>query len=349
MNWERYSGHSDLVSQFRLMEPGEPRNAYKDQIENYLENTTKLTRKDITEDLIARAEEVEEEEPAYQVRRLGKDADDIFWAFGKVHGLENIAFASEQELARISDPVELQRLLNDVERPDTPALSFDHLISNMRETALQYKAEVDKLHLYTSDRQKLLALPFYLSKRSENSEPKKGQWQYEFFKELTGFNWHDDEGVERDEEKKITEFDYENFFPAEQLKVLDTKSEEFKKKVRWMNLTTETKYETLQRKKQEYRELMKYLALLNEEEGRALVHHLNNRRNVDREIIFEACDTTLLERMAKLSEEGKFALKNRWRLEKQNLNFQDKSRVAVDRAKFKDVLKNQGEFRHHFD
>lgn len=83
-----------------------------------------------------------------------------------------------------------------------------------------------------------------------------------------------------------------------------------------MNLTTETKYETLQRKKKEYRELMKYLALLNEDEGRALVHHLNNRRDIDREIIWEACDTTLLEKMAKLSEEGKFALKNRWRLEK---------------------------------
>ena len=158
----------------------------------------------------------EEEDPPYQVRRLGKDADDIFWAFGKVHGLENIAFLSDQELAKAGGhPVELQRLLNDVEKPETPALSFDHLIANMRDAAKQYKDEVDKMHLYKSDRQKLLALPFYLSKRSENSEPKKGQWQYEFFKELTGFNWHDDEGVERDEEKKITEFDYENFFPPE--------------------------------------------------------------------------------------------------------------------------------------
>jgi hypothetical protein len=34
----------------------------------------------------------------YQVKRSGKDLDDIFWTFGKVHGLENIAFATPEEI-----------------------------------------------------------------------------------------------------------------------------------------------------------------------------------------------------------------------------------------------------------
>ena len=31
-----------------------------------------------------------------QVRRYGKDKDPIFWSFGKIHGLENIAFADKE-------------------------------------------------------------------------------------------------------------------------------------------------------------------------------------------------------------------------------------------------------------
>ena len=34
----------------------------------------------------------------FKIKRRGKDADDLFWSFGKVHGLENIAFATNEEL-----------------------------------------------------------------------------------------------------------------------------------------------------------------------------------------------------------------------------------------------------------
>ena len=29
----------------------------------------------------------------FQIKRRGKDKDDLFWMFGKVHGLENVALA----------------------------------------------------------------------------------------------------------------------------------------------------------------------------------------------------------------------------------------------------------------
>jgi hypothetical protein len=62
-----------------------------------------------------------------------------------------------------------------------------------------------------SDKKKLLALPFFLSKRSQASEPKRGQWQHQIFKDLTGHNWNDFENLMKDSEEKITEFDYENY------------------------------------------------------------------------------------------------------------------------------------------
>jgi hypothetical protein len=48
------------------------------------------------------------------------------------------------------------------------------------------------------------------------------------FKELTGRDWHEDRFMKIDSEKKITEFDYEDFLPQSFLKRVDTKSPEFK-------------------------------------------------------------------------------------------------------------------------
>ena len=44
----------------------------------------------------------------YRVKRLGKDLDPLFWSFGKIHGLENIAYADSEELAKTEgNPVAL--------------------------------------------------------------------------------------------------------------------------------------------------------------------------------------------------------------------------------------------------
>lgn len=41
-----------------------------------------------------------------RIRRLGKDQDDFFWTYGKIHGLENIAYATEEELkASAGNPI----------------------------------------------------------------------------------------------------------------------------------------------------------------------------------------------------------------------------------------------------
>lgn len=34
----------------------------------------------------------------WRIKRMGKDKDDIFWTLGKVHGIENIAFATDEQL-----------------------------------------------------------------------------------------------------------------------------------------------------------------------------------------------------------------------------------------------------------
>lgn len=132
------------------------------------------------------------------------------------------------------------------------------------------------MNLNSSDRKKLLALPFYMSKRSQLPEPKIGQLEFKIFKELTGSSWFDDADVEVDKEHKITEFDYENFFDANLLKRNKalTETEDFKKVIKILNLFSHTKYEKLQEDKENFKQIMPLLRGLNESEVEILLHKL---------------------------------------------------------------------------
>ena len=110
----------------------------------------------------------------------------------------------------------------------------------------EYKELVTGMGLNSSDRKKLLALPFYLTKRMQLPEPRRGQSEFDFFKELTGHDWYDDQHYLFDPENKITEFDYENYIDPLILKTIDTSSPEFKKEIKKLNLLSKTKLEKLE-------------------------------------------------------------------------------------------------------
>ena len=59
------------------------------------------------------------------MKRSGKDLDDFYYNFGKVHGLENIAFVDPEELSKTNgNPVALQCLVNKVNyQVNTPKIS----------------------------------------------------------------------------------------------------------------------------------------------------------------------------------------------------------------------------------
>jgi hypothetical protein len=66
------------------------------------------------------------------------------------------------------------------------------------------------------------------------------------FTELTGNTWYDDASIDVDEEHKVTEFDYENYFHPKLLTPEITESKEFKKFVKMLNFFSTTQYERLQ-------------------------------------------------------------------------------------------------------
>jgi hypothetical protein len=116
----------DMISKFRFFENGEAQCDASSEINNYLNVYTNqpLTKADLL-DRIADGQEVD---PAFaskfKIKRAGKDKDDLFWTYGKIHGLENLAFASEEEFrACKGDPKKIQNLvdrINDQEKPLPP-------------------------------------------------------------------------------------------------------------------------------------------------------------------------------------------------------------------------------------
>lgn len=101
-----------------------------------------------------------------RIRRMGKDSDDFFWSFGKIHGLENIIYCDEKEVLETQgDPVAIQLLVNKAKPTDNSGKTFEDIELELNEAMRKYKSLFDDEKFAPSDRKKLLALPFYLGKR----------------------------------------------------------------------------------------------------------------------------------------------------------------------------------------
>ena len=87
-----------MISKFRFFEHDGANADAKNSIENYLDVYTNgpLTKAD----MLTRISEGRSVDPNFQknfkIKRMGKDKDDLFWQFGKIHGLENIALLTKE-------------------------------------------------------------------------------------------------------------------------------------------------------------------------------------------------------------------------------------------------------------
>lgn len=101
---------------------------------------------------------------------------------------------------------------------------------------------------------------------------------------------------------------------------------------------------------------MPILTTLDEEESEIFLHLINNkdrcanpadqRRN---DLIDAACSNAEKERLAKLSEDANFALKNTYKHQNDTMRFADKKRMPIDHTKVRDILRNQHIARHRID
>lgn len=347
--FEKMSGSNDVISRFRHIDDNRTSNSSSADLASYLNTSAHTSRSQVESGVI---NTLTLNDPRYKdrrIKRLDKDTDDIYWLMGRIHGLENIAFVDDEKLlATKGDPVALQVLVNDSKAPGIPATTYDGLVAEYMNKLNDYKTQVDHMALSRSDRSKFLALPFFASRKTEGPAPKEGQWQYNLFTELAGGKeWDHYDHLEVDPEKKITLYDYEKHLPASYLKNVDTNSEEFKREVKLMTLLSKTQFERHQKIKSEFREMMNVLSLLNEEEGKAFVHLLKNKH---RDNYLEDLHGGHVEaELAKISERENYLKKDRYILEQKKLQFRDKDRLAVDKAKVKDLFRHAQEFKKRFN
>jgi len=82
----------------------------RDGVANYLAiySSKPFTKSEMTEKLVLDALKEVNVAKLFTVKRHGKDRNPMFWSFGKIHGLENIAFADPEEIkATNGNPVKI--------------------------------------------------------------------------------------------------------------------------------------------------------------------------------------------------------------------------------------------------
>lgn len=93
---------------------------------------------------------------------------------------------------------------------------------------------------------------------------------------------------------------------------------------------------------------MPTLRNLDEEESEIFLHLLRNTKRSSggdsqkrtNALIDESCSDELKKQLARLSEEENFALKNRFKHEKDTMKYADKRRMPIEKNKVKDLLRN---------
>ena len=98
-----------MVARFRLFDKIPEVDSERD-IQFYLkEHTTKpYSKVELIDRAMSEALKETDITKLFRVKPCGRDRDPIFWSFGKIHGLENIAFADSKELLETNgNPVKL--------------------------------------------------------------------------------------------------------------------------------------------------------------------------------------------------------------------------------------------------
>jgi hypothetical protein len=216
-------------------------------------------------------------------------------------------------------------------------------VSKAMRLSNEYKKQIDNMSLYPSDRAKMLALPFFMARRKQGPEPKKGQWQWELFNEITGNYWDAFEHHEYDPEDKTTI----DSLPKGLVERIDVEDPEFKRQLNMHRLLTKTTIEKHKADQDWYRNFMNYLAHLNEEEGKALWHLLKNEHSDD--YLENIHGGHVEEELAKIAEKESYAKRNHQWLRKTRLNYINKEKNPISKAKVKDLFLHSKEFKKKFD
>ena len=349
VNFNKMTGSNDIISRFRDVDHKKDRKSDSDHLQNYIATCAVNSREQLEEDLKNLAPVRESKYRNKRIKRADRDADDIYWTFGRIHGLENIANIPDNVLLSPDmTPEKLQELCSEAKPQGVQFHTFDDLVSSAMRGLSKYKEVVNSMSLSKSDRSKLLALPFRMAKQTQGPAPKRGMWQWDLFTELAGGrDWDHYRDLQYDDEEKITIYNYEKHLPASYLERVDTESEEFKKEIKMMTLTSKTAYEGHTELKKSYRKLMNILSFLSEDEGRAFIHAIQSKERND--VLDQIHGGNLEALLSEISEKDNYLARNPYRLKRSKMHYNDPEKTPIEKKKIKDLFKFSREFKDRFE
>ena len=130
---------TDIVGKFRMFENSPGAASAEQNLVNYLHEYS--DRPFVKDELLLRLKEMEKNGHHMRVKRIGKDQNDFFWLCGKIHGLENIALLTDEELKEVNgNPIKLQLLINKTENRRKSDASYEEVQSNLEEYMNTFKS-----------------------------------------------------------------------------------------------------------------------------------------------------------------------------------------------------------------
>lgn len=123
--------------------------------------------------------------------------------------------------------------------------------------------------------------------------------------------------------------------------------------IKVMNLLQKTKYEEHKEQQEWFKNLMPMIVDLDDEEVAIFLHlvknkarkELNNDVRHTQMLIDNDCSDEFKQKLAKMSEEENFALKNRWMHNKKTMKYAEKKKMPIDKSKVADMLRHQNVFK----
>ena len=82
--------------------------------------------------------------------------------------------------------MKIQKIIDRVEGNPSTVNSYEHLLEELQVALQEYREKVDEIDMNPSDKKKILSLPFFLAKRQQLPEPRRGQNEIDLFTALAG-------------------------------------------------------------------------------------------------------------------------------------------------------------------
>jgi len=108
---DKVVSRSDVVERFRLFENEDGKHCSQQEATlNYLGcySDDPLSKPELLDQMMKNISKNVDLTKVFRIKRRGADMDDIFYSYGKIHGLENVAFCEDADLEKVEgNPVTL--------------------------------------------------------------------------------------------------------------------------------------------------------------------------------------------------------------------------------------------------